>query len=395
MRTIDRVAGVPLCWLSALWRMSVRKRQNAPVESVRTILILKFFGMGSILLSTPLLTRLYEQFPHARVFYLSFDANSTLLKRLPYPLTVLSIRTDSIVHFIGDTFLALKTLRRQHIDMAFDLEFFSKFSTLLSAFSGATNNVGYALPTFWRRRNITHAVPLDRTSHVAQVFLNQLSVVGVVTGTVPPLALLQATTSETISMERKLGLSSNGVNCYVVNINAGPTAPERRWPPGGFIETARHIAATDSAARLFFIGMREEQAYVGLALSGAPDLRERATNCAGLLSLGELIALLQRSRFIVTNDSGPMHLAAAAGTRAVALFGPESPQFYGPLGDARVVYKGIACSPCLNMYNAKLFVCPYNARCMKEIAVGDVIGALYPIEHQPQPRHVATTHHAQ
>jgi ADP-heptose:LPS heptosyltransferase len=70
-----------------------------------------------------------------------------------------------------------------------------------------------------------------------------------------------------------------------------------------------------------------------------------------------------------------MHIAAAVGTPVVGLFGPESPKFYGSHGDVANVYKAIACSPCLNFYNAKLFTCPFNARCMQEISTTEVLAA--------------------
>jgi ADP-heptose:LPS heptosyltransferase len=119
-----------------------------------------------------------------------------------------------------------------------------------------------------------------------------------------------------------------------------------------------------------------ERLYVDRALEGHADLQGAAFNCAGDLSLGELIALLQQSTLLLTNDSGVMHIASAAGTPVVGLFGPESPKMYGPSGPSRAIYKSLSCSPCLNMYNAKLFVCPYQARCMREISVEEVIDAV-------------------
>ena len=112
------------------------------------------------------------------------------------------------------------------------------------------------------------------------------------------------------------------------------------------------------------------------ALGREPGLAAHAVNCAGLLSLDEFIALLERSSLFLTSDSGPMHIAASVGTPLVALFGPEAPRSYGPLGDSHVIYKGISCSPCLNIYNAKLFVCPYHARCMNEILTREVVSAV-------------------
>ncbi|MFN0158206.1 MAG: glycosyltransferase family 9 protein, partial [Bacteroidota bacterium] len=128
--------------------------------------------------------------------------------------------------------------------------------------------------------------------------------------------------------------------------------------------------------RFFFIGSRDEHEYVQRHLDSKPDLQKHVTNCAGVLSIGELAALFEQSSLLLTNDSGPMHIAASLGTPVVALFGPESPQFYGPRTNARMIYKALNCSPCLNMYNAKLFHCPYNARCMSEISTAEVMHAI-------------------
>ncbi|MEK7250504.1 MAG: glycosyltransferase family 9 protein [Bacteroidota bacterium] len=380
MRTIDRYVGVPLCWMTGVWNTAVRKRMTVRRDAVDTILVIKFFGFGSILLTTPFLTKLYEQFPSALIFYLSFESNREILEKLPFRLHVLTISSKSFPDFLRDTLVALRQLRRAKLTIVFDLEFFSKFSTVLSVFSGGRFRVGYELPTQWRRSNLTHPIPLDRSAHVTRVFLKQLEAIGISSNEHVVLTHLQATETERIAMERKLGLATNGIEVIAVNINAGPTSWERRWQPEYFIEVGRHLVRQNSARKLFFIGSADEHAYIDETLTKFPELKPYATNCAGILSVGELIALLRRSSFLLTNDSGPMHLASATGTKVVALFGPESPQFYGPLGDVRVVYKGIECSPCLNMYNAKLFVCPYNARCMKEISVDEVLNAIRSLE---------------
>jgi heptosyltransferase-2 len=92
-----------------------------------------------------------------------------------------------------------------------------------------------------------------------------------------------------------------------------------------------------------------------------------------MLSIGELCEFFRRCDLLISNDSGPVHLAAALGLRTVALFGPETPSFYGPLSTAAVtVAKPIPCSPCMNVYAAKTFKCPYDAACMKAITVEDV-----------------------
>ncbi len=378
MRTLDRYVGVPLCWMTGVWNTVIRRRHR--VRAADTILIIKFFGLGSIFLTTPFLNRLHGQYPTARIFFLSFASNKEILEKLPFPLHILTISSGTVSSCLRDTFRVLRELRNGKIDVVFDLEFFSKFSTLISVLSGGKRRVGYELPTLWRKWNLTHSVSLDHGAHVTKVFLKQLETIGISSNEIPTVTRLDATDAERSSMEQKLGLATNGFDVITININAGTTSLERRWQPQRFIEVVQRLASQNAARRFFFIGNAQEHGYIQEVLSKSPEAKSYATNCAGLLSVGELIALLRRSSFLLTNDSGPMHLASATGTKVVALFGPESPQFYGPLGDVRVVYKGIECSPCLNIYNAKLFVCPYNARCMKEISVDEVLNAIRSLE---------------
>jgi len=373
MRRLDRILGVPLCWMVGCFNVLARRRPVPCPPAPRSILVIKFFGMGSVLLAMPFLSALRTAYPQARISFLTFASNHELLERLPVSMHRWSVRTNSLRNFVRDTLLVLRLFCRERIDMVFDIEFFSKYSTLLAALSGAKVRVGYALPTFWRKANLTHPVLLERRRHVVSVFLNQLASVGMNVPHTPTLPRLYATPNEMISLEKKLGLQTNGRELLALNINAGATSLERRWSPDRFVALAIRLLEEYPHIHFFFTGSADERCYVQAALDSHATLRKHAVNCAGILTLGELLALLQRSKVFITNDSGPMHIAAAVGVPIVALFGPESPEFYGPWGDARVLYKPPACSPCLNMYNAKLFRCPYEeARCMRQIDVEDV-----------------------
>lgn len=373
MRRLDRILGVPLCWMVGCFLLLVGRRPVPCPPAPRAILVIKFFGMGSVLLTMPFLRALRAAYPHARIHFLTFASNRELLERLPLSMHHWSIRANSLWNFLWDTLLVLRGLRRERIEIVFDIEFFSKYSTLLAVLSGANIRVGYELPPFWRRANLTHPAPLERNRHVVNVFMRQLASVGVSVHEPPTLPRLHATSEEMISLENKLGLQTNDRALIALNINAGATSLERRWPADRFLALAVRLMEEYRHHRFFFTGSADERRYVQAAIDRHEALRNRAVNCAGLLTLGEFFALLQRSKVFITNDSGPMHIASAVGVPLVALFGPESPHFYGPLGEARVLYKPPACSPCLNMYNAKLFQCPYEAMCMRQIDVENVV----------------------
>jgi ADP-heptose:LPS heptosyltransferase len=102
----------------------------------------------------------------------------------------------------------------------------------------------------------------------------------------------------------------------------------------------------------------------------------RVHDLAGNLSLIDLCFLLDNAVAVITNDSGPLHIAVAFGTPCVALFGPETPAHYGPMGEQhRVLYKALPCSPCLTPFDGKQFPCPFSVRCLREIRVDEFVEA--------------------
>ncbi|MBI1808031.1 MAG: glycosyltransferase family 9 protein [Ignavibacteria bacterium] len=370
MRNIDRFLGIPLCWLLGAVRFRELKEQTLPSsDQVRNILVIKFFGMGSILLTTPALQLMKASFPNARIGFLSFNINRNLLERLQVVDDILTVRSESLFRFLMDGVKAIRHIRQTSYDIVFDFEFFSKFSTMLSGFSRSSYRVGFELPTAWRNLILSHSVRLSKEVHVTKAFCDQVFAVSR-RQEIPDVQQPILLEDDVTSLYRKVPLNGNPLVC--INVNAGKTFLERRWMPDKFASLVDSLSATQPEAEFMFIGSECEQEYVQQVIDKVRS-RRKCYNLAGLLTIGELSALMRRCEFLVSNDSGPLHLAAALGIPCVALYGPESPRFYGPIGSSvSIVYKAITCSPCMNIYNAKSFECPYGARCMTTIEVSEV-----------------------
>ena len=374
MRRIDRFAGIPFCWVLGLFLLLFPSRRKTSYDGgVRNVLVIKFFGMGSILLSTPALRLIKESSPGVQISYLSFTAQRELLDRIPLVDNVLTVDSDSIRGFLIDVLHVLREIRRLQFDAVFDFEFFSKFSTLLSGATRAPIRIGFELPTRWRSLVLTHQVRLSKDRHVIEAFCDQVRILGNRCAA-PEVEAPTTDREDTRRLDEKLPLKNGPIIC--VNVNAGETFLERRWTPQKFAALIDSLRVSRPGTDLVFLGIRSERSYVQHVLDQIPE-SDHCFNAAGLLSIGELISLLSRCDLLISNDSGPLHLAAALGTRCVGLYGPESPQFYGPIsGSVTAIYKGVSCSPCMNIYDAKSFRCPYHARCMTAIEVADVEQAL-------------------
>lgn len=325
--------------------------------------------MGSILLCTPALSYIKKNNPRAKITFLSFASNRELIERIRFVDSILTIETRSFANFIGDTLKVIYHLSTHEYDAVFDFEFFSKFSTLLSGLTFAPARVAFALPTFWRSALITQSIPLDKTLHVSQSFLALAS--GLIRDGEPP-EIIPPILHEDDRQSLFNRIPIDGKFIITVNVNSGETFLERRWPAGKFAQLVSGLYLKNENSAFFFTGTTAEESYVQTVIDRT-SCRKQCYNLAGMLSIAELGILLQESDLFISNDSGPLHLAASLGTPCVGLFGPESPSFYGPIGDnVKTIYKQISCSPCMNVYQAKSFRCPYNAECMRMIEVHQV-----------------------
>jgi heptosyltransferase-2 len=156
-----------------------------------------------------------------------------------------------------------------------------------------------------------------------------------------------------------------------INPNASDLLLERRWPDEYVIETVDRLVSLGHQVAL--IGAKNEGAYVQSLVERLPsEARLRVANTAGRLTLGELLALLDAAACVLTNDSGPMHMAIALGRPTVCLFGPANPEHYGQeLPNVAIFYDQVFCSPCL--YEADRPPCNGNNVCMQQIKPKPVI----------------------
>jgi heptosyltransferase-2 len=155
----------------------------------------------------------------------------------------------------------------------------------------------------------------------------------------------------------------------------GGAGPWLGLNPGAFFGTAKRwiperyaavgdLVARRTGARVAIVGGAAERP-LGEAIAGA--MVTRPLVLCGDTSLGELVGVLSHLRAFVTNDSGPMHLAAALGVPLVAVFGPTDWRETAPSGPrARLVREDVECAPCL------LRECPIDHRCMRRVTVDRV-----------------------
>lgn len=158
---------------------------------------------------------------------------------------------------------------------------------------------------------------------------------------------------------------------YIALAPGATYGPAKRWPLPYWKELIGRLLK-ERKESLLLLGGLEEEAYLRPLLEGwAPKEAKRLHLLAGRTSPSILGAMLERCRLLITNDTGPMHVAAGVGTPTVALFGSTSPTWTRPFGEGHeVIYKHLECSPCFQR------TCPIGYKCLRAISVDEVQAAI-------------------
>ena len=375
MRWVDHWVGAPLCFVLGLCVTLLRQlgwRRSRSISGRQALAVFKFFGLGSILQATPLLRALRKRYPDARLLFVTFEENARLVRKLGVCSDVRTIRTHSPFLFVCDVLHEAVWLHRQGVEAAIDLEFFSKFSTLLAFFSRARVRTGFHLNDFWRYSLVTHPIYFNYYRHITDVYRQAAQLLD---AEVADTGLSRFDPGDEARREAKDFLCkhgwSSGEPLLGVNINAGVMCAERRWPQEHFVEVLEALTARHANLWIVLTGAPAEQEYVQSLMERlSTAARTRTVLAAGAWSLDEFVAALECFDVFLTTDSGPMHLAASVEVPMVSLWGPGRPAFYAPRYDQhRAIYSDYACSPCLYMFTTfEGMWCNRQGWCMQAIA---------------------------
>ncbi|MEO5619043.1 MAG: glycosyltransferase family 9 protein [Candidatus Eisenbacteria bacterium] len=373
MRALDARLGRLLCRAFTLARHLLPER--GAVGPPERVLLIKFWGMGSLVCATPLAQALRERHPGLRLDLLTFDFQRQTAAFLGIADQVITLSPRSLAGFLRSTLAVLARIRRTRYSAVIDLEFFSKFTALLAYLSGAPMRIGFQFRPIDRGDLFTHAVPFNDRLHVTRIFRSLGAPLGVPDA---PAAYprLEPAADDVASARRLLGAAGECPAYVVLNANVSEqSAHLRRWPLDRYAELAG-ILAHEEGCGIVLIGGPADREYVAelaARIGPLPGL----TDLSGRLTVGELAAVLRGAAAVVTSDTGPMHMAVAVGAPVIAFFGTETPALYGPIGEGHaVIRRDLACSPCLTVYNEKLFTCPYGNACMQNIETAEVLSAV-------------------
>ncbi len=371
--------------------------------------------LGDAVMTTPALARLRERFPAARIALLTQEKLADLWLHHPGLDAVLTFASGASPWSVA------RRLRGEEFDASLVLPN-SPRSALEVWLARIPQRIGYARP--WRNWFLTNPVaprrghatvrkrsaveikrlilptpepratkslagaakpegnelPTFRSSaHQIHEYLHLMAALGANAEPVAPRLevrddeLLAARNKWMTRLPTETSRAFNGQGPIWLGINPSAAyGPAKRWPVRNFAAVVREVSQRVGNCGWLVFG---DSTDVGLCHELEHVAGTEVMNLAARTTLRELMALLKLCRVVLTNDTGPMHVAAALGTPVVVPFGSTSPELTGPglPGDNRdqLLRAGVPCSPCFRR------TCPIDLRCMTGISVESVVNAVY------------------
>lgn len=334
------------------------------LAQAKRILIRTTNWIGDAVMTTPVVRAVRRNFPDAHIGVLAKPWVAPVFNANPHVDQVLLYDTKGLHKGFSGKQRQAKELRRDRWDAGIVLP--NSFeSALLFAMARIPIRIGYK--TQLRHFLLTHPVFLDQQlkdhSHETDHYLRLLKLIGLKTGQ-PELELVISSDDQTRGRDL---LRENGIDEAetVIGINPGAAfGTAKRWPVERFAQLADLLVEKYNGRILIFGGPGEQD----VAQSIATAMTHTSLSLSGKTTLVEAMALVERCRLLVTNDSGLMHIAAALHRPLVAIFGPTNPVTTGPLDlQATIVREPVECSPCLK----RECLLEYHL-CMDRIAVDQV-----------------------
>ncbi len=333
----------------------------------KKILVTFLMHLGDLTLTTPFIRALREAAPDSHITMLVDEKLKDVVLHNPCLDEVITIdkkgRDNSILALLS----CAHNLGKMQFDILINLHPNERCS-FICAMTKVGKRIGC---TNWLFKPWFDVLtPLDRKKHAADMYLDVLTQLGVNELKHRGLEIFPGSENKAVAdaFWKEHGIMPED---KLVGFNIGSAVETKRWAPERFAEVADTLAGKGYRS-VFFGGTMDEE----MVREAVSHMRTKPVIATGHFSIGQLAAAMRRCSLIVTNDSGPMHVAISQRVPIVAMYGPSHPDLYGPYTRlATIVTAEPPCPGCAAGMKHHCDDPQYNMRCMKELTVKQVLDA--------------------
>jgi lipopolysaccharide heptosyltransferase I len=298
-------------------------------EAKPRVLICRLSAVGDCVLTAPVACALRERFPEAFIAWATQPGPASLIRRHEAVDEVIAVPRDWLKR-PSEIWRLRRMLRAREFDVAIDVQSLTK-SAALAWLSGAKRRIGFAAPqgreaALWLNNERVSAT----SDHVVDRYRELLGPLG---GAPPTVRFgLRDDARAAKQIETFLAQQRLPPHGYAV-LNPGAGWDSKLWPAERYADVGRHLSRTHQLRSVVVWAGEREHAWARQIVGASAE----SSVLAPPTDLPELASLLRRAALFVGSDTGPLHLAAAVGTRCVGVYGPTRPEESGPYGLGHVV----------------------------------------------------------
>ncbi len=324
--------------LSGLFK-NVRKNTN----TVKKILLIRLWGLGNLTIIFPLIQKLKIKYPQASILFFTFDSNKGFLEKHQSIDRVIYFKFTTNIFAIIFRFIFIVTaLRKEKIELLINFEEFNITAALFSYLTRSPIRIG--IHNKYEKMFYTDYIVNDPKVHISHIFNNLIKLSGVKS----PYSYLRFPELRNIKDKIEDNLRSRKIEQFIcIHPGTSKNFTGKRWKPYNFSELSNMLIVKYNVS-IVFTGMKEERDLIDDIIENIASA-EKVFNLAGELDVWGLVELLRKAGLFISNDTGPVHIAASLGINLVVFYGPTTPSRYRPLNkNSLIFYNNLTCSPCIN-----------------------------------------------
>lgn len=360
-RILDRIGGNILCNILSPFKLNKKIKSFEEVKNSAKILVINLWGMGDAVLTLPLIDEIKKKFLKAQLDILATKRVEKIYSNQKNVNMVLLLEDKK------------NLLKWNYYDLVFDTEHYLNTSALAAFYLGKTT-IGYSHGQ--RAKLYSYAVDYNDKQHIVHTYLDLLRLL--VPEIKNPTELVKLSYSKEDKEEVIKLLRTNGFkeNDFIIGfcVSSAESAHSRKWAKEKFAELADILIEKYGARIILVSGPGDFDANESV-LSLIKN-KDKALNVAKAMNVKKTIAVIDQCSLFISNDTGPMHVAAAQGVPTIGLFCPNTPVRYAPYGPKNIsIYKPVLPEPCINVHKGVIPDCSSHNH-MSNIEVKDVLEAV-------------------
>ncbi len=367
IRFVDRYIGSIVLFLFTILHFFRRVPKDRKVQNV---LIIELVEMAAAVMGYASVLHIKKQIPDARIFVLCTESTKEawmLLDGIDKD-DVVTLDNKSTLTLLASIWRATHALSKKNIDLILDFELFTRISAILSLLIRTKLRAGfygYTTGGLYRGNFLDVKCNFNQNMHISK---NLLALTKSALDPNPqhynwdgPILNSEIVVPEYVSdpvmraeVKKKVyeAIGGNSEHLIVLAPTVGQMLPMRDYPKEMYVEVIKKLLVVYPMHHILLVGTPSHSG-VGRFIEKAVSAKKCVNFCGKTATLRELLELFSMAELLITNDSGNPHFAAMVGLKNVALFGPETPFMYGPLGKSVCLFDFFHSSPSITSYNHK------------------------------------------